>query len=73
MRIEKAKVSSGSLMLPKTRPVITPSTGFGDTVAKVLKPFIKLSDKLLKTNLKNCGSCNKRKEVLNSMFPYEKG
>lgn len=37
--------------------------GFGDIVEKILKPVAGLFKK------KNCGGCNKRKQILNKAFP----
>lgn len=43
--------------------------GLGDVVGSMAKPIAIVSDAVLKTDLKNCGGCAKRKEKLNSILP----
>jgi hypothetical protein len=43
--------------------------GLGDVVEKVAQPIARSIDKLLGTNIKNCGGCTKRKNSLNERFP----
>ena len=47
------------------------SKGLGDTVAKITKAtgIKKVVDKVSKITGKDCG-CDKRKETLNELFPY---
>ena len=49
------------------------STGLGDTVEKITKATVikKVVDNLFDALGKDCG-CDKRKEILNKMFPYNK-
>lgn len=44
-------------------------SGFGDIIHKFAQPIAVAIDKIFKTNVKNCGSCKKRQEKLNKMFP----
>ena len=46
--------------------------GLGDTVAKITKAtgIKKVVDTVAKATNSDCG-CNKRKDTLNRMFPYE--
>ena len=37
--------------------------GLGDTLARVIHNY---------TGIEPCGGCNKRKETLNTLFPYKK-
>ena len=39
----------------------------GDKVHNTLSPIVKVLDKTLKTNLKNCNSCKQRQVWLNGM------
>ena len=47
------------------------SKGLGDTIEKITKitGIKKVVDKVSKVTGKDCG-CNKRKETLNKLFPY---
>lgn len=45
--------------------------GLGDVVHAVAHPVAALSDKVLKTDLRNCGGCRKRREWLNEKVPFE--
>ena len=47
------------------------SKGLGDTIEKITKATVikKVIDKVNKSTGKGCG-CNKRKEALNRLFPY---
>ena len=47
------------------------SKGLGDTIEKITKAtgIKKVVDKVSKVTGKDCG-CNKRKDILNSFFPY---
>ena len=47
------------------------SKGLGDTIEKITKAtgIKKVVDKASKVTGKDCG-CNKRKETLNKLFPY---
>jgi hypothetical protein len=49
------------------------SRGFGDTVEKFTKAtgIKKVVDYVAEKTNKDCG-CNKRKDTLNRMFPYDK-
>lgn len=48
---------------------------FGDYVEGALKPIVEVIDDNLGTNIKGCGACQKRKEMLNKLdeklFPDE--
>lgn len=46
--------------------------GLGDLIHATLKPITFASDKILHTDLKNCGGCGARKEALNELFPFKK-
>ena len=41
--------------------------GFGDRVARVLKPIARFVDSLLGTNLARCAGCVQRQELLNKL------
>ena len=43
--------------------------GLGDVVELVAQPVAKAIDKIVRTNIQNCGGCKKRKEFLNKKFP----
>jgi len=45
--------------------------GAGDLVARIAEPVAKVSDAVFKTNLKGCSSCQKRRDRLNQMIPFE--
>ena len=47
------------------------SKGLGDTIEKITKAtgIKKVVDKVSESTKKDCG-CNKRKETLNKLFPY---
>ena len=49
---------------------MTKSKGLGDTIEKITKAtgIKKVVDKI--TGKKDCG-CNKRKQILNKVFPYK--
>ena len=49
------------------------SKGLGDSIEKITKAtgIKKVVDKVSKTTGKDC-SCNKRKDTLNRLFPYNK-
>ena len=49
------------------------SKGLGDTIEKITEAtgIKKVVDKISKATCKDCG-CNKRKEKINTMFPYRK-
>ena len=49
------------------------SKGFGDTVSKIVKAVgaDKIAKVYEKATGKDCG-CNKRKDTLNRVFPYER-
>ena len=49
------------------------SKGFGDTIQKITKAtgIKKVVDKISEVTKKDCG-CNKRKDTLNRLFPYNK-
>ena len=49
------------------------SKGFGDTVSKIAKAVgaDKIAKEYDKATGKDCG-CNKRKDTLNRVFPYER-
>ena len=40
--------------------------GLGDTVSRVIK-------KVSKGKIKECGGCQKRRDILNRMVPYSRG
>jgi hypothetical protein len=42
------------------------STGFGDTVKKIIA-------KVTRGKIKPCGGCKKRQELLNKLLPYSSG
>jgi len=68
-----AKTKSKKMPLKSTKPISTPkdeSKGLGDTVEKVFEAtgIAKVAKFILG---EDCG-CDKRKEVLNKMFPYNK-
>ena len=44
---------------------LTPMRGVGDAVARVAQPIAKVIDKIAKTNIADCGGCQKRRELLN--------
>ena len=50
---------------------MTKSKGLGDTIEKITKAtgIKKVVDKVSEATGKDCG-CNKRKNTLNKMFPY---
>ena len=55
--------------------VISPSNnsvnkiyGMGDVVAKVAQPIASIIDKVVGTNIKECGECKKRREMLNKVL-----
>jgi hypothetical protein len=43
--------------------------GLGDIVERAAKPIARLMDKLMGTDLENCGGCEGRRQALNEMFP----
>lgn len=43
--------------------------GAGDVVAMVAQPIAKGLDKVLGTDLQNCGGCKKRQDALNKAMP----
>lgn len=43
--------------------------GAGDVIHKIVNPIAETLDKTLKTNIKNCDGCKKRRKKLNEMFP----
>lgn len=45
--------------------------GLGDVVAKVAQPVATLLDATMGTNLKGCGGCKKRQEVLNKVVSFK--
>jgi hypothetical protein len=45
--------------------------GFGDIVYKFAQPIAKTIDKTLGTNIRNCGGCKKRRELLNKLLPID--
>lgn len=45
------------------------SGGLGDRVHDFLAPAVAVADKVLGTNLANCGGCKSRREWLNQHFP----
>jgi hypothetical protein len=47
-----------------------PMRGAGDAVAVVAQPIAGLIDKVFKTNVKHCGGCAKRREMLNELMPF---
>ena len=49
------------------------SKGLGDTIEKITKTtgIKKIVDTVVKVTRKDCG-CNKKKETLNRLFPYNK-
>ena len=44
--------------------------GLGDVVHAVASPIAALSDKVLKTDLKHCSGCQKRREWLNEKVHF---
>jgi hypothetical protein len=44
--------------------------GLGDIVAAVAEPLAAASDKILKTKIKGCSGCAKRREMLNHLIPF---
>lgn len=44
--------------------------GAGDMVASVAQPIAGAIDKVFKTNVKKCGGCAKRREMLNQLIPF---
>ena len=59
---------------PITRPQDSPdwkapARGLGDVVEKVAQPIAKAIDKVLRTDIQNCGGCKKRRDALNKAFP----
>jgi hypothetical protein len=46
--------------------------GAGDLVASVAQPIAGAIDRVFKTKIKTCGSCAKRREMLNQLLPFGK-
>jgi len=46
--------------------------GLGDVVHRIAQPIAKGIDRVLKTNIQECGGCEKRRESLNKKFPMGK-
>lgn len=44
--------------------------GLGDAVAAVAEPIAGAMDKVLKTKVKGCSACAKRREMLNHLVPW---
>lgn len=42
----------------------------GDAVAAIAEPIAKISDRVLRTKIKGCSACAKRKDMLNHLIPY---
>lgn len=53
----------------KAKTIMPTVTGLGDVVAKLAQPIAGAIDAVAGTNLKNCGGCKRRKELLNKAFP----
>lgn len=47
----------------------TRARGLGDLVAAVAQPIAKAIDAMAGTDIKNCGGCAKRRDVLNRLLP----
>ena len=47
-----------------------PMRGMGDAVARVAQPIAGVIDKVFKTHVKSCGGCAKRREMLNTLMPF---
>lgn len=45
--------------------------GMGDVVALAAEPIASVMDKVLKTRVKGCGGCRKRREMLNQLMPFK--
>ena len=45
--------------------------GLGDLVHAVAHPLAKATDRILGTNLQNCGGCARRRETLNRALPLQ--
>jgi hypothetical protein len=45
--------------------------GLGDLVEKIAQPIAKKIDKLLGTNIRNCGGCKRRKNFLNRLLTLD--
>lgn len=45
--------------------------GLGDVVETIAQPIAKVIDGVLHTNIQGCGACQKRKEFLNQLVPFE--
>lgn len=43
--------------------------GLGDAVHKIAQPIAKTIDKIFGTNIKECGGCKRRRNLLNKAFP----
>jgi hypothetical protein len=45
--------------------------GLGSAIEKIAKPIAKMIDKVVGTDIQNCGGCKKRKEKLDQLFPFK--
>jgi hypothetical protein len=45
--------------------------GAGDIVAQIAEPIAHASDRILKTKIRGCGSCQRRRAKLNKWLPFE--
>jgi hypothetical protein len=50
---------------------LKPVRGVGDIVYNIAQPIAKTIDLVLGTNIKGCGGCKKRRELLNKAFPLD--
>ncbi len=45
-----------------------PAPGVGDQVERIAQPVAKVIDKVLGTNVQQCGGCKRRRDYLNKKF-----
>lgn len=71
-------LSEGANPCPKSRFMIwesfkrVPLRGLGDAVAALAEPIAAASDAVFKTKIKGCSACRKRREMLNTLMPFQK-